>query len=179
MPRPTTKTDLQTAAKEQFDKLWTLIDSMNDEERSAAFEFGSDPRDKEAHWKRDKNLRDILVHLYEWHQLLLRWISSNQSGDPAPFLPKPYNWKTYGEMNVGFWKKHQATSYDEAKTMLLKSHAEILALIDGFTNDELFEKKHFKWSGTAHIGSYFISATCSHYDWAIKKVKRQIKRLRM
>ena len=62
--------------------------------------------------------------------------------------------------------------------MLMQSHKEVVELIEGFSNEELFEKQHFKWSGTTNIGSYFVSATCSHYDWAIKKIKRQIKKLR-
>lgn len=178
MPRPATKTDLIIAANQQFEKMWQLIDSMTEEEQNTAFDFGNDPKDKEAHWKRDKNLRDILVHLYEWHQLLLHWISANQKGDAAPFLPAPYNWKTYGGMNMEFWKKHQSTPYDEAKAMILKSHEDVLALAAEFTNEELFEKKHFTWSGSTNIGSYFISATSSHYEWAIKKIKRQLGKLR-
>ena len=43
MPRPKTKDDLLIAAK------------------------------KEAHWSRDKNVRDVLIHLYEWHQLMLKF----------------------------------------------------------------------------------------------------------
>lgn len=178
MARPATKTDLINTANEQFNKMWTIIDGMTDAERSTAFDFGNDPKDKEAHWKRDKSLRDVLVHLYEWHQLLLNWIAQNQSGNSAPFLPQPYNWKTYGDMNVEFWKKHQGTSYEAAKGMLLESHKEALSLIEGFSNEELFEKAHFKWSGTTNIATYCISATCSHYDWAMKKIKRQIKKLR-
>ena len=54
---------------------------------------------------RDKNLRDVLIHLFEWHQLLLLWIESNLNNDQKPFLPLPYNWKTYGELNIEFWKK--------------------------------------------------------------------------
>jgi len=57
MPRPATKEDLITAANEQFDKMWALIDSMTEEELAMPFDFGDDPKDKEAHWKRDKNLR--------------------------------------------------------------------------------------------------------------------------
>ena len=82
MPRPATKTDLITAANEQFDKMWALIESMTEEEFGIPFDFGDDPRDKEAHWKRDKNLRDILVHLYEWHQLLLNWVPPPKSNIP-------------------------------------------------------------------------------------------------
>ncbi|MCR1897478.1 ClbS/DfsB family four-helix bundle protein [Irregularibacter muris] len=178
MPRPATKTDLILVANQQFDKMWTLIDSMTMEEFNSSFHFGDDPKDKEAHWKRDKNLRDILVHLYEWHQLLIHWIVSNQSGHEVSFLPKPYNWRTYSDMNREFWAKHQNTLYEDAKRMLLKSHKEVLELIESFSNEALFEKQHFKWSGTTNIGSYCVSATSSHYNWAIKKIKRQIKKLR-
>ena len=72
MPRPASKPDLITAATEQYSKLWSLINSLPDAE-NASFDFSGYPNLKEAHWTRDKNLRDILIHLYEWHQLLLNW----------------------------------------------------------------------------------------------------------
>jgi hypothetical protein len=71
MPRPGNKPDLIKAANEQFEKMWTMIDSMTEEEQLAPFTFELTKSMKEAHWTRDKNLRDVLVHLYEWHQLLL------------------------------------------------------------------------------------------------------------
>jgi hypothetical protein len=93
-----------------------------------------------------------------------------------PFLPTPYTWKTYGDMNIAFWKKHQATSYENAKKLLTESHRQVLCLLDGFTDDELFVKKYFKWTGTTNLGSYFVSTTSSHYDWAIKKIKTHLKK---
>ena len=169
MPRPTTKPDLIQSANEQFERLWKLIDSITSDEQNAPFNFSDDflQKQKEAHWGRDKNLRDVLVHLWEWHTLLLNWVKSNQSGDKKPFLPEPYNWKTYGQMNAGFWEKHQATSYEQAKKALQESHAEVVALIEACSNDELFAKKHFSWTGTSTLGAYCVSATSSHYDWAI------------
>ena len=74
-------------------------------------------------------------------------------------------------MNLEFWKKHQSTSYNDAKAILFDSHEKVMALIERFTNEELFEKKHFPWTGTTNIGSYCISVTASHYDWAMKKIK--------
>jgi hypothetical protein len=178
MPRPTTQKELLTAANGQFDKLFALIDAMPEPDRTAAFCFDAGKAGKEAHWLRDKNIRDVFVHLYEWHQLLLNWVKSNQNGDIRPFLPEPYNWKTYGEMNVKFWEKHQSTSYEQARTMLCESHKAIIALIDTFVVDELFTKGFFKWTGGTTLGSYCVSTTSSHYDWAMKKVKTQIKALR-
>jgi hypothetical protein len=78
-------------------------------------------------------------------------------------------------MNIDFWKKHQTTAYDEAVALLGSSHAEVMALIEALSDEELFEKKHFPWTGTTIIGSYCISAAPSHYDWAIKKIKQWSK----
>jgi len=175
MSRATTKTALIIAANEQFDKLWKLIDTMSDEQQNATFANEMDAVGKEAHWSRDKNLRDVLVHLYEWHQLLLNWINANRNGNAKPFLPEPYNWKTYPAMNVEFWKKHQNTPLPESKKILHESHKKVMTLIDTFSNDELFIKKYFAWTGTSSLGAYCISATSSHYDWAIKKMKIHIK----
>ena len=175
MARPQTKEDLMIAAKENFEKLNTLISKMSDKELTTPFDFSKDEKKKEAHWKRDKNLRDVLIHLYEWHQLILNWVESNQKGEEKPFIPQPYNWRTYGDMNVEFWKKHQNTSFEDATRILEKSHKDVLELAEKFTNEELFSKKVYKWVGGSTLGSYFVSATSSHYDWAMKKLKAHQK----
>ncbi|EFV35045.1 ClbS/DfsB family four-helix bundle protein [Gemella morbillorum] len=175
MVRPQTKENLMIAAKENFEKLNTLISKMSDKELTTPFDFSKDEKKKEAHWKRDKNLRDVLIHLYEWHQLILNWVESNQKGEEKPFLPEPYNWRTYGDMNVEFWKKHQNISLEDATRNLEKSHKDVLELAEKFTNEELFSRKIYKWVGGSTLGSYFVSTTSSHYDWAIKKLKAHQK----
>lgn len=175
MSRPTNKEELLQAATQNFDKLQELIASLTEKELTTPFEFSHDLKKTEAHWSRDKNLRDVLVHLYEWHKLLINWVKSNQAGIAQPFIPLPYNWKTYGVMNVEFFNKHQATSLKEAKTVLKVSHAAVLELAQSFSNDELFTKDKFSWVGGSVLGSYFVSTTSSHYDWAIKKLKAHKK----
>jgi len=177
MPRPTTKAELIKAASEQFEKMQALIDSLPEGAQHAAFCFDCSAK-KEAHWTRDKNLRDVLIHLYEWHRLLQRWVAANQSGEAMPFLPAPYTWKTYGDINVAFWEQHQGTSLEEAKQLLITSHENILALAEPFSTEELFAKGVYKWVGGSTLGSYFVSVTASHYEWAIKKIKAQIKALK-
>lgn len=176
MGRPTTKSDLTKAAAENYEKLNILIAALTEEELSIPFDFSEDEKKKEAHWKRDKNLRDVLIHLYEWHQLLLNWVHANQKGDRQPFIPRPYNWKTYGKLNMEFWKKHQDTTLEEAKELLQKSHKEIMDLAQTFSNEELFSKGTYDWVGGSALGSYFVSVTSSHYDWAMKKIKAHQKK---
>jgi Uncharacterized conserved protein len=167
MARPTTKEQLIQLGEENFKKLFALINSMSREEQEQTFSFED----------RDRNVRDVLVHLYEWHQLLLNWANSNQSGTKANFLPEPYNWKTYPQMNIVFWEKHQRTSLEESVTILEKSHSDVIKLIGSFSNEELFTSKYFPWTGTTSLGSYCVSATSSHYDWAMKKIKIHKKSL--
>ena len=173
MPRATTKEGLINDAKENYEKLNLLISKLNEEELNISFEFSKDEKKKEAHWKRDKNLRDILIHLYEWHQLLLAWVKANTNGEKRDFLPQPYNWRNYPDMNVAFWEKHQATTLSDSKSLLKGTHAEVMKWLGGFSQEELFSKHSFSWTGSATLGAYFISATASHYDWAIKKLKKQ------
>ena len=175
MGRPTTKSDLISAANSNYEKLNQIMDSLTETELSTPFDFSGDEKKTEAHWSRDLNLRDVLIHLYEWHQLLLTWVESNQKGDIKPFIPAPYNWKSYGDMNIEFWKKHQSTSLEEAKSLLNQSHKDIMKLADSFSSEELFSKDVYKWVGGSTLGSFFVSVTASHYDWAMKKLKAHMK----
>lgn len=167
MARPTSKEELLTLADNNYQKLMAMVESFSEEEQVSIFPFEG----------RDRQIRDCLVHLYEWHQLLLHWVEANVHGKNQPFLPEPYNWKTYPEMNVKFWEKHQKTELNKAKIMLQKSHDAALKAIGNFSNDELFTKKYFDWTGSTSLGSYAVSATSSHYDWAMKIIKQYKKSL--
>ncbi len=175
MARPTTKNDLIQVSNANFEKIWQQIDMLTETELSTEFDFSNQPNKKESHWKRDKNIRDVLVHLYEWHQLLIKFITENRAGNKVSFLPKPYTFKTTSEMNLTFTEKHQQTSYQKAVELLKNSHLETMKLIETFSDEELFTKKYFLWTGTTSLGSYCISSTSSHYDWAIKKIKAHKK----
>lgn len=175
MGRPTTKAELLQASAMKYQEMNALISSMTEKELTTSFDFTKMKSKTQAHWGRDKNLRDILIHLYEWHQLLLDWVAANKKGENKTLLPAPYNWRTYGDMNMEFWKRHQDTKLEEAKAMLERSHGEVMALAESFTDRELFEKGVFPWVGGSTLGSYFVSNMSSHYDWAIQKLKAHRK----
>lgn len=110
MAKPTTKAELIQAATESYQELCGLIASLTERELATSFDFTKMKSKKEAHWARDRNLRDVLIHLYEWHRLLLDWVAANQRGENKSFLPAPYNWRTYGDMNREIWGRHQNTT---------------------------------------------------------------------
>ncbi len=162
MGRPTTKNQLIEASELNFQKLISLIYSLTETQQLQTFAFDD----------RDRNVRDVVIHLYEWHRLLLNWVQSNKSGTRKPFLPAPYNWRNYTRLNIEFWEKHQGTSFEDAMALLKKSHSDLMNLISDFSDDELFSNQAFPWTGSTSVGSYCVSSTSSHYDWGIKKIKK-------
>ena len=166
MSRPTTKSDLLEAANKQFEKLWDLVDSMSEEKQNAAFQFED----------RDKNLRDVLIHLHEWHKMVENWHRIGTLERGIPNVPgEGYTWKTLPDLNLEIWKRYQDTDLGSSKSMLKESHTMIMSLIETHTNDELFSKSVYKWTKSSTLGAYFVGCTSSHYDWAMNKIKKHIK----
>lgn len=180
MPRPQNKRDLLSAADTYYRLLIELIESMSETEKHNLV-FGENFSRPEAHWRRDKNLRDVLAHLYHWQHMLRVWCAANYPNTPdkpVAFLPTPYNWRTTPALNEEIRLRYHGSSLADMEIMLAQSHKQVIELIQGFSNEELFTKKYFSWTGTSSLGSYCVSATSSHYDWAIKKLRTYLKIVR-
>ena len=80
-----------------------MIVNRTEEEKSKEYDFSGDDRKKEAYWKRDKNLRGVLMHLYEWHQLLLNWLKNRFEISAQSFYQvNPVQTKKLYQTAIGF-----------------------------------------------------------------------------
>jgi hypothetical protein len=162
MARPKNKTELLTQSEANFNKLLTFVDGLPAGAVMDPFPEGFLNRD----------VRDVLAHLHHWHLMFQQWYRIGMAGD-QPAMPAPgYSWKTTPELNREIWRMYHDTPLAEVREKLAQSHADIQALIEGHTDDELFTKKYYKWTGSTSLGAYLISATSSHYDWALKLIKK-------
>ena len=80
---------------------------------------------------------------------------STQAGIEQSFIPEPYNWKTYGQMNIKFCNHHKETSLEHAIKLYEASHLEVMNLAETFSNEELFTKGTYPWVGGSTLSSYF------------------------
>lgn len=174
MARPRTKEDLIIESTRGYNILFDFISSLTEKELNTEFNF-SNLNKSEAHWKRDKNLRDVLMHLYEWQRLMLQWVSENEQGRQRQFLMDGYSWANYGDMNMVFFEKAQEVPLEKAKELLKQSHNDIMSLMQKYDTAQLFNKNVFSWVGGSTLGQYFISVTVAHYEWALKKLKAHKK----
>ena len=120
----------------------------------------------------DKNARDLLMHLYAWHEMFSRWYANNMAGKSVVFLPEGYSWKMTPELNAEFFSGYQGVSLAEAKKLVRESHKKVMEIAKKHSNEELFTKGYYSWTGTTSLGQYLVSASSSHYDWAVKLLKK-------
>ncbi|ECB9471486.1 ClbS/DfsB family four-helix bundle protein [Listeria monocytogenes] len=162
MARPKNKVELLQQSTEKYQQLNDLINSIPKEKQQLTFPFED----------RDKNIRDVVIHLHEWHKMALGWYEVGMGGK-KPFMPaEGFTWKTTPELNLVIWQKYQETDLAQARELLDETHNKEMVLIAGHLEEELFTKKYYKWTNTTSLGAIFISSTSSHYDWAIKKIRK-------
>ncbi|MGP1908357.1 ClbS/DfsB family four-helix bundle protein [Metabacillus sp. JX24] len=142
-----------------FSSLLEIIESVPSRKRTISIDTQ----------ERDKNFRDVLMHLYEWHAMLERWYREGMDGD-HPFMPAPgYKWSSIKLLNMKIWEGYQDVTLNQAVKKVRLSHGRVMDLINLHTNEEIMTKKYYKWTKTSNLYSYFEANTSSHYIWAMKK----------
>jgi hypothetical protein len=165
MPRPKNKTELISLSNSNYQKLLDFIDQFSTEEQITNFPEGT----------MNRNIRDILAHLHHWHLMMSDWYQIGMLGKKPMMPAKGYTWKTVPELNKKIWEMYQRQGLNEVKKLLQGSFDDLQIIIEQHTDEELFEKKRYKWTGSTSLGAYLVSATSSHYDWAFKLIKKSKK----
>lgn len=165
MPRPKTKQELIDLSKDNYEKLLEFVNSLTPEQRTEEFPPPT----------MNRNIRDVLMHLHHWHEMLMKWYEVGMKGEKPAMPAEGYSWKTVPELNKWIWEKYQKTTLEQALALLQESFSSIQSIIKKHSEEELFQKKRYKWTGSTSLAAYLISATSSHYDWALKLIKKAKK----
>ncbi len=165
MSRPKNKEELLVLSQMNFDKLNALLDKIPTSRINEEF--------PDTHLYR--NIRDVIAHLHHWNTMVLDWYETGERGEKPMIPAEGYSWKTLPELNKVIWENYLNFELDEVRILFSQSYEKIKLIILSLSNEQLFEKKRYSWTGTTSLGAYFISSTSSHYDWAIKKIKKSFK----
>lgn len=163
MPRPTTKAQLLDQTRQGYAALYDLLTPLSAEDMTTPDIVGT--------W----SIKDVLAHLLEWQRMVQAWYQEGKTGG-TPITPaEGYTWQQIPALNQAIYETYRATPLDEIQTAFTQSHHAMLELIEGLSDDELFKPKVYQWTKSTTLGSYFTSATSSHYEWARKEIKRGLK----
>lgn len=155
-------------SEKNFNIILSIIESVSVRKRGISIETE----------KRDKNFRDVLMHLYEWHAMLERWYREGMDGD-IPTMPAPgFKWSPIKQLNMQIWENYQEVTLSQAIKKVKLSHERIMNMIRSHANEEIMTKKYYKWTKTSNLYSYFAANSSNHYTWAIKKCEEIAKSIK-
>lgn len=123
----------------------------------------------------NRTIKDVLAHLLAWHMLFLNWYTEGMKGNIPDIPSKGFTFKDTPTLNEKLYQDYRNISWEDVMNKLKTSHAKVMKLVKKHTEEELFTKKKYKWTGSTSMGSYFASATSSHYAWANTLFRKVLK----
>jgi uncharacterized protein (TIGR03083 family) len=163
MPRPTTKNALLDAIEIERSALEALLASLSPEQMTEPGTVGE--------W----SVKDVLAHLIEWEQMVLRWHSAGRRGKVPVTPSEEFNWAQLPQLNRQIFEKHHDRPLADVQREFKTSFKKILKTIQGLSNADLFSHGRFAWTKNNTLGAYFVSNTSSHYHWATTTIKKGLK----
>jgi hypothetical protein len=124
----------------------------------------------------DWSVKDILAHLVDWEQRLIRWYQAGLRGE-IPHTPAPgMTWRDLPKLNQKGYELHMHETLEDVFQQYQASYQQILTLIEGMTEREIFEAGRYAWTGDSSLLSWIAANTSSHYNWARRNIKTTVIR---
>jgi hypothetical protein len=162
MQRAISEEELLFQSDESFSRLLDLIDTFPEDYKNKIYA-------KDELNDRDRTFADVICHLHEWHLMRKNWYEEGISGK-KPSLS--YSLQMLPSINKSIWEKYKGTELKKAITLFKKSHKDIMALINKHSDEELFTKNKYNFTGSTTLGVYFFYNTADHYNWGFKTIEK-------
>ncbi len=75
-------------------------------------------------------------------------------------------------LNEAIYPRTINDAWGDVVARLRSTHAELRAVIEGYSDDDLFNKQRFAWTRSTSVGAYLVSASSSHYAWASELIRK-------
>ena len=131
------KEELKTEIKKSFEKYISEFDSIP--------ETLKDKRVDEV----DRTPAENLAYQVGWTTLVLKWEEDERKGLQVKTPSDEFRWNQLGELYQWFTDTYAHLSLQELKAKLNENINSIFAMIDSFSEEELFEPHMRKWADEA------------------------------
>ncbi len=122
----------------------------------------------------DWSVKDILAHLVDWEQRFIGWYKAGQRGE-TPETPAPgFSWRELPKLNQVGFEQHKNETLENVLERFEKSYLEILELVKGMKEQEIFETRYYEWTGNSSLLTWIAANTSSHYNWARRNIRTTV-----
>lgn len=96
----------------------------------------------------DRTPAQMISYQLGWMNLILDWEKQEQQGDNVITPTPDYKWNNLGGLYENFYKEYYGYTLKELGTMFIDKKEQIIELINGYTDIELFHQGGRKWSSS-------------------------------
>lgn len=165
MSVPQTKSELECIIDKNFSKLIGYLNAISSELTS--------DKTMEGHVKDTMmSVRDLISYLLGWNNLVIKWISHDENGQPVDFPETGYKWNQLGLLSQKFYKDYKELDYITLITSLKLAKDTIMKAIDMRDNDSLYG---VAWYGKWTMGRMISFNTSSPYANACGRLRKWAK----
>ena len=118
------------------------------------------------------SVKDILSHLLDWERRCLAWYRAGLRGEVPKTPDDHFNWRQLTALNQLIYERYKDLSLAEVRQKFKASFEEMMAALDGMTEEELFAPNAYEWTGNGLLRDFVNANTAAHYRWATKLIKK-------
>jgi hypothetical protein len=122
------------------------------------------------------SVKDFLAHRTEWGRMMLAWYRTEKKGKKAAVPTDKYKWNQLRQLNAHIYTTYKDVSLKKIERDFKKVHDELQKLVEGLSDNELFTKEQYNFTGTSDLATYLNSSTAAHYRSARRHIQRWWKR---
>lgn len=118
------------------------------------------------------SVKDFLAHRTEWGEMMNSWYAEAKAGKQPAVPTKKYKWNQLKELNADIHERHKNDSLKKVTTDFKRVHNALFKLISQMSEEELFSKKYYEFTGVSDLATYVNSSTASHYRSARRHIAK-------
>ncbi len=162
MMAASSKEELQTVTRKEFDKLSALIATVDDATALQKDEDGV-------------SIKDVVAHRAHWIDLFLGWYRDGAAGKTVHFPAEGYKWNDLKRYNANLRAQQVDLGWAAATNMLDRKYAALTEFIDALPEADLYggpmKGAHNKWTP----GRWAEAAGPSHFRSAAKYIRGRLR----
>ena len=122
------------------------------------------------------SVKDILAHLVDWEQRFINWYHAGIDGKTPETPARGYTWRELPRLNQSGYENHKDDPLEDVLQQSQTSYREIFNLIQGMSEEEIFEINYYTWTGRSPLLHWIAGNTSSHYVWARRNIRTTVIR---
>ncbi|WP_034950721.1 colibactin self-protection protein ClbS [Erwinia oleae] len=121
------------------------------------------------------SVANLVSYLIGWGELVLHWHNQEAKGKTIIFPADGYKWNELGRLAQKFYRDYEdITEYEVLLARLKENKQQLVALIERFSNDELYGKPWYnKWTRGRMI-QFNTASPYKNASGRINKLKKHI-----